>query len=159
MLLVTFGGVYADLDVYSTGPLTALWQCSDNVGFVAVHEAVLPTDFTPYNAHTGRNIRPTRVANYFFAAERGSPVLSEILATALRRVRASSTASVQDDVILTTGPDAMTDGFFGNVFPDALPARAVLANKTIADRAISHHARGGWRLQFDSFRLSHSYGG
>jgi len=158
MLLLTLGGVYADLDVYSVGPLAGLWNCTIDVGFVAVQETVLDAGATTFNTHSGRFIRPTRVANYFFASERANPIMAEILATAMSRVRAHPTAETQDDVILTTGPDAMTEGLFGGPPPsDALPSRTRMATRAEADLAVSHHARGGWRLQFEAFRNGGSY--
>ena len=117
MLILAVGGCYADLDVYATGALDASWtRCGRGTSFIAVHESVLsPSEVSAHgiNIFTNRPLRPTRVANYFFAAAKGSKVLHDILRLSLSRVRAlNQQAKVQNDVIFTTGPDAMTEGFF-----------------------------------------------
>jgi mannosyltransferase OCH1-like enzyme len=140
------GGLYADLDVYSAGPMDEMLQCG--LDFVAVEE------FS--QRQSGGKISP--IANYFFAATAHHPITEQLVQGALERLQSLSfDAKTQADVLWSTGPGLMTDVVHARLNNSDLCA-AVLG-KHDADKFVNHHARAGWRSQFKSWREHRSYTG
>ena len=74
--------------------------------------------------------------------------LNEIIKTVIRRMKERPTVTTHDDVLYTTGPDAVTETVFPGKMEDTTLLSGVrLAYKPQADKFINHHARGGWRHQ------------
>lgn len=130
MIVIKFGGLYADLDTAPTKPIDDILQVA---GYRSVqHTTVLCIEDIKTEEEMTASARwpirqgvpeyKTRIANYVFFAQPGSDVLRRTLNLAAKRIRETPSTyyHVQGNpdlnnpyaIIYTSGPDTLTEGTF-----------------------------------------------
>lgn len=114
LLVFHYGGVYCDLDLYCSLPLAG---SVDGCEALFHTEAVLTTEQSvnhgrKYLIRQGVPEKEQRIANYFFAATPGHPVLERVLELVVER--AGVNPSEDYDVLYITGPDVVTEAVLGH---------------------------------------------
>ncbi|KXZ52833.1 hypothetical protein GPECTOR_8g216 [Gonium pectorale] len=104
MVILRFGGVYADIDVELRQPLDNVIGPTDTL--VVGWEAEVATDAEAFKRHF---VRKRQVLQWFFAAAPGHPVLRAACEHIARNVRRTFSNNTNRDTLERTGPGMWTD--------------------------------------------------
>lgn len=144
LLLLRFGGVYADLDLRCDAPLRPLLLGEPRARLIVLVERRLSGERAAEIGELepireGRPEARERIANYFLAASPGHPILAEVVA--LVRTRAHLPVVRDYDVLYTTGPDVVSEVLASHRDrPDV-----VVLEEGSAGTRLTHLERGAWR--------------
>lgn len=104
MVILRYGGVYADIDVECRRPLESFILPTDSM--VVGWEAEAPNDVEAFNHHY---VRKRQVLQWFFAAAPGHPVLKTMCDHIANNMLTTFSNNTNIDTLERTGPGPWTD--------------------------------------------------
>jgi mannosyltransferase OCH1-like enzyme len=144
LLLLRFGGVYADLDLRCEASLERLFRgASPDRLFVLIEIVLSEAKAREIGQRQlirhGRPEIPRRLANFFLASPPGHPLLKEMIE--LVRSRSHLSVGCDYDVLYTTGPDVVTEV----VDPHDKSSCVAIIDPVQAREYVTHLFSGSWR--------------
>ncbi|GMH40318.1 hypothetical protein BSKO_08222 [Bryopsis sp. KO-2023] len=153
MVILRYGGVYADIDTESIAPLDSVIRSGDRL--VAGWEAEVATSEEAFNRHF---VRKRQVLQWVFAAEPGHPALQEICHRVASNAFKVFSENTNRDTLERTGPGLWTDVVLKHaLIPEAririLPRIAFGVHPSGDDGlfvnspgiVVQHHFLGSWK--------------
>ncbi len=144
IILLKFGGIYADLDIklYNNN-LNFIINKLNNYDFLAFEEKILKKSNNIHQIRKSLSINklkeyPLRIANYFMISRPNSEILINIIKLCIKRSHYPIHENY--DILFTTGPDVIStiinETFNNNIF---------IFRKPFIDKFIKHTMNGHWK--------------